>query len=118
MFKAHILLTGSVIDVVVDLKTGSPYFNKIKYNLEADLPSVLFVPSWCSHGFLALEEYEMYYFTSHEYDPMRDKGILWSSINFHWPIRNPILSERDLIHPSIEMSNDLFNDGEIAKPKK
>ena len=66
---------GSVIDVVVDLRTGSPYFNKpVKYNLEADLPSVLFVPSWCGHGFLALEENtEMYYFTSHEYDPMRDK---------------------------------------------
>ena len=60
---------GSVIDVVVDLRTGSPYFNKpVKYNLEADLPSVLFAQAGVAMDFALEENTEMYYFTSHEYD--------------------------------------------------
>ena len=101
---------GSVLDVVIDLRRSSPHFNKpIKYNLSAIEPSILFVPEWCGHGFLSLtEDTEMYYMTSHAYDPTRDRGILWSSINFNWPTKQPILSERDMKHPSIDDSKYLF----------
>jgi len=55
-----------------------------------------------AHGFLALEDESwMLYHTSTEHHPELDRGVLWSSINFDWPIQQPVLSQRDEQHPSI-----------------
>ena len=56
-----------------------------------------------AHGFLSLEDDSlMLYSTSTVHCPELDKGILWSSIDFEWPINIlPILSERDKNHPHI-----------------
>ena len=35
------------------------------------------------------------------YNKELDRGVLWSSISFDWPVNKPILSERDLHHPLI-----------------
>ena len=36
------------------------------------------------------------------HNPLNDKGVLWNSIAFNWPVKNPLLSKRDLNHPSIK----------------
>ena len=38
----------------------------------------------------------MHYFTSTVHDPYYDKGVLWNSINFDWPVKNPIISKETL----------------------
>lgn len=94
---------GHVLDVVVDVRPDSPLFNKpVFVYLRADDPVALFVGKGYAHGFLSLEnESLMIYYTSTVYAPALDKGVLWSSIDFDWPIASPILSNRDLSHPSI-----------------
>jgi dTDP-4-dehydrorhamnose 3,5-epimerase-like enzyme len=43
----------------------------------------------------------MLYFNSTVHCPSMDRGVLWSSIAFDWPILGPKLSDRDAGHPRI-----------------
>jgi dTDP-4-dehydrorhamnose 3,5-epimerase len=97
---------GHVLDVVVDIRPDSPSFNKPAFvHLRADDSFALFVGKGYAHGFLSLKDDSlMIYQTSTVYNPALDKGVLWSSIDFDWPISSPILSARDLSHPSISDS--------------
>ena len=55
-----------------------------------------------AHGFLSLENNSiLHYVTTCRHSPAHDRGILWSSIDFDWPIDSPILSSRDMNHPPI-----------------
>ena len=56
-----------------------------------------------AHGFLALQEHsQIIYATTTVHQPSLDSGVLWSSIDYEWPTLNPILSQRDMSHRSIE----------------
>ena len=94
---------GKVLDIIVDVRKNSPNFNKpISYILSEENPQALLIGKGYAHGFLSLsEESIMNYMTSTVYAPQFDCGVLWSSINFSWPIKKPIISKRDTIHPSI-----------------
>lgn len=94
---------GKVLDVIVDIRIDSPNFNKpISFVLTEDNPCALFIGKGYAHGFLSLSDNSiMQYMTSTFYSPNFDCGVLWSSIDFEWPISNPILSERDKTHPKI-----------------
>lgn len=92
---------GSVLDVVLDLRKGSPTFGKTaSVVLSGENRLQLFVPKGVAHGFLSLEdESVMVYTTSTIHMPEHDAGILWSSFGFAWPDSPKILSERDKAHP-------------------
>ena len=95
--------TGHVLDVIVDIRPKSPNFNKpVSIELKASVPVVLLISKNYAHGFLSLEDESiMLYSTTTVHQPDFDCGVLWSSIDFNWPIQNPILSKRDREHPSI-----------------
>lgn len=97
-------LSGSVLDVVVDIRPSSDYFNiPFAFKLSKSVKKSLFICKGLAHGFLSLEDdSSLMYLTSTEHNQNSDKGILWSSIDFKWPVKNPILSSRDLSHPSIK----------------
>ncbi len=96
-------INGSVLDVIVDLRKTSPTYKKcysIKLNSESK--NMVYIPKGCGHAFLSLEdESVLFYKVSTVYSPDNDKGLLWKDIDFDWPIKKPILSPRDMIHPSI-----------------
>ena len=94
---------GKVLDIIVDVRKNSPNFNKpISYILSEENPQALLIGKGYAHGFISLrEESIMNYMTSTVYAPQFDCGVLWSSINFSWPIKKPIISKRDTLHPSI-----------------
>ena len=95
---------GRVLDVVVDVRPSSPHFNQ-PFGLELSEKDnkALLIGKNYAHGFLALEEDSwMLYSTSTVHNPLLDRGVLWSSISFDWPIKNPILSIRDQHHPYIQ----------------
>lgn len=96
-------MKGRVLDVVVDIRLGSPYFNQpVSIELSESEPTSLLIAKGYAHGFLALEDESwMLYSTSTVHQPELDRGVLWSSINFNWPIQDPLLSQRDQQHPSI-----------------
>jgi dTDP-4-dehydrorhamnose 3,5-epimerase len=88
---------GEILDVIVDLRAGSPMYGKaVSVNLSAENRQGVFVPLGCAHGFCALTEGAMTcYSVSTVYDPKQDTGILFSSFGFSWPVDQPVLSDRD-----------------------
>lgn len=104
-------LSGSVLDVVVDLRSKSPTYLKVYSTiLDSKSPKSIYIPKGCAHGFLSLAENSLlHYKVSEEYNPIHDKGILWSTIDYNWPILNGlIISDRDKFHPSLDSFDNPF----------
>ena len=97
-------IKGSVLDVVVDVRPESPHFNQpFAVELAEASNKALLIGKGYAHGFLTLaDDNSMLYSTSTVHYPALDRGVLWSSIAFDWPIKHPLLSERDRHHPSIQ----------------
>lgn len=94
---------GRALDVCVDLRKNSDSFKKTDSLIIEPGTKSVFVPRGVAHGFFALEENTiMVYYTSSVYNSDYDSGILWSSIGFEWPNKNPFISDRDLKHPTLE----------------
>jgi dTDP-4-dehydrorhamnose 3,5-epimerase len=100
--KLVVCIKGRVLDVVVDVRPESPNFNQ-PFAKELSQPTTaLLIGKGYAHGFLTLEEDSwLLYNTSTVHSPSQDRGVLWSSIAFEWPINYPVLSDRDGCHPSI-----------------
>jgi dTDP-4-dehydrorhamnose 3,5-epimerase len=105
---------GEVLDVIVDLRIGSPtYLFVEKVVLKADLGDVLFIPSGVGHSFLAVSEMAaVSYLTSSEYDAENEKTIspLDPEIGIDWPVFDGIefsLSDRDLAAPTLKEAKAL-----------
>lgn len=90
-------IVGSVLDVVLDVRKNSPTFGRsYARELSAANREMLFIPIGFVHGFLALDDgATMIYQTSTVHSPVHDAGVRWDSFNFDWPVKTPILSERD-----------------------
>jgi dTDP-4-dehydrorhamnose 3,5-epimerase len=90
-------VTGSALDVVLDLRKNSPTFGRFQAReLNAASREMFFIPVGCAHGFLALEDdTTMVYQTSTVHSPAHDAGVRWNSFGFGWPAKHPVLSERD-----------------------
>ena len=96
-------IQGRVLDVCVDVRKESKFFNEpIAIELSEKNNRSIFIPKGFAHGFLSLEEDSLLqYMTSTGHSPKNDMGVLWSSIDFNWPISNPRISKRDSLHPPI-----------------
>lgn len=98
------VLSGSIFDVIVDLRRSSKTYGRaISLNLTANSGATLYLPTGIAHGFLALEDNTVVqYAVTSTYQPEDDTGILWSSLDIDWPVDNPILSTRDLTFPKLQ----------------
>ena len=103
-------LSGRVFDVLVDLRKGSPQYGRaIFLVLDAERPSLVYIPTGLAHGFytISLEATVGYRVTS-IHDAGRDAGILWSSVDIVWPVASPIVSARDVALPPLSQFNSSF----------
>jgi dTDP-4-dehydrorhamnose 3,5-epimerase len=94
------VVSGSVLDVIVDIRSGSPTFGK-NYSVILDAAShkMLWIPPGFAHGFLALEDNTMFFYKCTAfYDKASEKGILWndSDLAIDWGIKNPLVSDKDM----------------------
>jgi dTDP-4-dehydrorhamnose 3,5-epimerase len=96
--------SGAIYDVVVDLRRTSPTYCKWSaVELTARNRKMLYVPEGCAHGFQTLtDDTEVFYQISEEYRKEYARGVRWDDPLFGitWPIRDPILSERDRAFPN------------------
>ena len=85
-----------MLDVVVDLRKASSTFGRVlTRELSATNREMLFIPEGFAHGFLTLEEASaMVYLASPVHSPPHDAGIAWDSIDFRWPVKEPVLTTR------------------------
>ena len=90
---------GEILDVVVDLRVGSPTFGHwVGERLSAENMHQLYCPVGFGHAFLTLSEFaEVQYKCTGLYTPSSEGTINYNDpdINIDWPIKDPVVSERD-----------------------
>jgi dTDP-4-dehydrorhamnose 3,5-epimerase len=96
---------GRIFDVAVDLRPDSPTYKRWEgYELDDADHRQLFVPDGFGHGFCVLSDSaDVIYRLSSYYDPELESGIAWDDpeIAVHWPIPDPVLSDRDRNAPPL-----------------
>lgn len=104
--KLVTVLKGSVLDVAVDIRKKSSTFLKwVAKELNDQNHLMLYIPPGFAHGFISLtDDVHLLYKCTKEYHPQSDAGIRWDdpAIAIPWPVRNPIISKKDLILPDAE----------------
>jgi dTDP-4-dehydrorhamnose 3,5-epimerase len=90
---------GTIFDVAVDIRVGSPTFGKwTGLTLSGDAPRYVWIPAGFAHGFCTLSPVaDIMYKCTALYDPSDDRGVLWSdeTLGITWPISDPLLSPKD-----------------------
>jgi dTDP-4-dehydrorhamnose 3,5-epimerase len=104
---------GSIYDVAVDIRKGSPTYGQwFGIELNPENKKQLLVPKGFAHGFMTLtEDVEVQYKVDEVYSPEHDRGIIWndSSIGIEWPIDiEPVLSGKDEKAPTLDDAENNF----------
>lgn len=113
------VIAGSAYDVVVDIRIDSPTYGKYTIvKLTDENNRQLYVPRGFAHGFVSLEDDTIFqYLIDNDYAPKQEGGILWNDpdLNIPWKtifkennIENPLLSNKDLIHPRLKDNKVVF----------
>ena len=108
------VLKGSILDVAVDIRRGSPTFGKfVTATLSAEGLQMLFVPIGFAHGFVTLEpNTEVLYKVTNYYAPTHERGIRWNdpAIGIPWGVDESAatLSGKDKIAPLLKDATDLL----------
>ena len=96
---------GSIFDVTVDIRWGSPSFgHHVAVVVSAGEWNQIFIPEGFAHGYCALEpNTEVIYKVNRYYSTEHDRGLLWNdpALGILWPLRlgEAVLSDRDRSHP-------------------
>ena len=94
------VISGSVLDVVVDIRKNSPtYGHHLAEVLTASQKNMLYVPTGFAHGFAVLEDNTIFsYKCSNVYNKKSEDSILWSDpdLNIQWGVAHPVLSAKDI----------------------
>ncbi len=101
--------SGTVFDVAVDIRPGSPTFGQWEgVTLSDDQQDMLYIPPGFAHGYKVLSnEADLVYKVTSEYRADLDRGIRWDdpTIGISWPGGHPVLSERDVDLPSLQQAD-------------
>jgi dTDP-4-dehydrorhamnose 3,5-epimerase len=110
-------LRGSIYDVAVDIRIGSPtYGQHVAAVLSAENWTQMWIPVGFAHGFCTLEpNTEVVYKVTDYYAPESDRGLKWddAALGIEWPVNrsNARLSDRDRRQPSLrEMAPAFYFD--------
>jgi dTDP-4-dehydrorhamnose 3,5-epimerase len=103
-------VSGAILDVVVDLRVGSPTFGQwASVQLDDESRRALYLAEGLGHAFMALTELAtVLYLCSTPYAPAREHGVhpLDRSIGIDWPTGKEVfLSEKDAAAPSLDQAS-------------
>ncbi len=108
------VIRGSIYDVVVDIRKGSPTYKKsFGIELTAENRKQLFIPAGFAHGFSVLsQEAEVMYKCDHFYNRRSEAGILYNdpSLGIDWkiPADKEIVSGKDKQLPVFDLCRNTF----------
>lgn len=93
------VISGKVLDVVVDMRVNSSTFGKsFAIELDSKHKCSLWIPRGYAHGFLALtDNVTFFYMVDNHYDPSFEHTLLWNDpvLKIDWNIKSPIVSSKD-----------------------
>jgi dTDP-4-dehydrorhamnose 3,5-epimerase len=97
------VIAGEVLDIVVDIRAGSPAFGRwVGEVLSAENKKQIWIPPGCAHGFSVLSpSAEFLYKCTDFYHPEDEYGILPTDpvLAIDWRVTTPLLSEKDGKYP-------------------
>jgi dTDP-4-dehydrorhamnose 3,5-epimerase len=100
------VLSGEVMDIVVDIRVGSPTYSQwIGEVLSESNHRQMYVPPGFAHGYCVTSEAAHFsYKCTDFYNPATEHGIIWNDpdIGIEWPIAEPILSPKDNAYPRLK----------------
>lgn len=110
------VLRGSIFDVAVDIREGSPTFGQhVARTLDAESGNQLLVPAGFAHGFLTLTaDVHVAYKVTAVYSAAAERAIRWDDpeVGIEWPeiagVAEPTLSAKDAVAPSFADQPDKF----------
>jgi len=111
------VIEGSVLDVAVDIRKGSPTFGKhVSVELNSTNKRQLLVPRGFAHGFVVLEDDTIFaYKVDNYYSPENDRGIAFDdeALKIDWkiPYTELNLSAKDKVQPKLAKTDDIFEYG-------
>ncbi|MBW2615149.1 MAG: dTDP-4-dehydrorhamnose 3,5-epimerase [Deltaproteobacteria bacterium] len=104
--KLVYVVTGEIFDVALDIRHGSPTFGKWEgTRLSDNNKKQIYIPEGFAHGFCVLSETaDVIYKCTDLYTPGDEYGVFWAdpAIGIDWPIKSPVLSEKDRKNPELE----------------
>lgn len=96
-------ISGSIYDVIIDMRPESPtYLKHYGAELSAENKRTLYVPEGFAHGYQALEDgAEVFYMVSEFYTPGYERGCRYDDPRFgiQWPLPVTDISEKDASWP-------------------
>jgi dTDP-4-dehydrorhamnose 3,5-epimerase len=99
-------VAGAIFDVAVDIRTGSPTYGRwVGEGLSETSGRLLYIPEGFAHGFCTLSKSaQIVYHCTAEYSAEHAGRIRWNdpSIGIVWPVKDPILSEKDTTAPFLK----------------
>lgn len=108
------VLRGRILDVAVDLRSGSATYGRhVSAELSAENGLMLYVPVGFAHGFCTLEpNTEVAYKVTSLYAPDCDRGLAWDdpALGIDWPVARDaaVLSDKDRRHPRLAELGRVF----------
>ena len=108
-------VVGEVLDVAVDLRTGSPtYGQHVGVALSAQNHRQLFIPKGCAHGFAVLSETALFQYKCDAfYHPEAEGALAWDDpqlgIDWQLPSHEALLSDKDRHHPTLATFHSPFS---------
>jgi len=100
------VLSGQVVDVVVDIRAGSPTYGQwIGEVLSESNHRQMYVPPGFAHGYCVTSETALFsYKCTDFYNPATEHGIIWNDpdIGIEWPTAQPVLSKKDAVYPRLK----------------
>lgn len=103
------VVVGSVWDVAVDIREGSPTYGQwYGVELNSDEKTQFYIPKGFAHGFSVLSESAIFSYKCDElYHPESERGIMYNdpAFNIDWkiPAEKAIISEKDTKHPGFKV---------------
>jgi dTDP-4-dehydrorhamnose 3,5-epimerase len=105
-------IVGSVYDVAVDIRRGSPTYRRwVSVALNAENHRIVWVPPGFLHGFCTLTDIsEVVYKTTAEYSPSHERSVRWDdpTLAITWPTKSPLLSAKDAQAPLFADADNNF----------
>lgn len=108
------VIKGRVLDVAVDLRTGSPTYGRYEaVELSEDNHRQFFIPRGFAHGFCVLSDEAVFqYKCDNYYAPQSEGAVIWNdpdlAIDWMIPAEDVILSDKDRKHPYLRDLGDVF----------